>query len=72
MIDQIRRYDWRTVTSQVSGRGANHHPIRTEIFRHQIGVVNIANTDRQIEALIDEIDHPVSQIQFDANIRPRL
>ena len=72
MIGEIFRPPGRSVTRQISRRGADHHPIRRQVASHQILLMDLADTDRQIEPLIHQIDHPVSQIQFHPDRRPGL
>ncbi len=72
MIGEIFRPAGRSVTRQISRRGADHHPIRRQVASHQILLMDLADTDRQIEPLIHQIDHPVSQIQFHPDRRPGL
>lgn len=64
MIGEILWRPGGPVTRQISRRGADHHPIRRQVASHQILLMDLADTDRQIEPLIHQIDHPVSQIQF--------
>ncbi|MNE51713.1 hypothetical protein D3C80_1463520 [compost metagenome] len=72
MIDQIGGCLRRAVSRQIFRCRADHHPIGTEIFRYQIVVMNFANADRQIDAFIDQINPPVSQIQLNPHVRPEL
>ena len=72
MIGEILRRPGGPVTRQISRRGADHHPIRRQIAGHQILLMDLANADRQIDPLIHQIDHPVSQIQFHPDRRPGL
>ncbi|MOA28630.1 hypothetical protein D3C78_1495840 [compost metagenome] len=72
MIDQIGGRLWGTVSRQIRRCRADDHPVGTEIFRHQIVVMNIADPNRQIDAFIDQIHHSVRQIQLNPYIRPVL
>ncbi len=70
MIGEIFRPAGRSVTRQI---GAAQITIRYgAVASHQILPMDLADTDRQIEPLIHQIDHPVSQIQFHPDRRPDL
>jgi hypothetical protein len=72
VIHQIGGRLRRAVTRQIVRCGANHHPVRAEVFRHQIIVMDVANTNGQINTFVHQIHHPVSQIQLDPHFRVAL
>ncbi|KAG6336786.1 hypothetical protein ID866_2316 [Astraeus odoratus] len=72
MIHQIGGRLRRAVSRQIIRRGADHHVVGTQIFRHQIVIADIANANGQIDPLFHQIDHSVGEIQFDTHFRVAL
>src|SRR5258708_2713775 len=58
----------RAMLRQILRRGARHEPRLAELARHQIVRAGRADADRQIEALLDQIDHAIGERHIEAHL----
>ncbi len=72
MIYQIRWRSGGTMTGKIFWRSTDYHTVGTQVFRHHVSLMDITNTDSQVDAFIHQINHPVGQIQLNTHLRPGL
>ena len=53
---------------EISGRGHHDPPHLADMARHQGGVGQMADPDREIDAVLDEVDHAIGQTEVDADV----
>ena len=62
--DQVGRRTWRTARAQICGRGHAHLRGSAKAPRDELRVGQLAETDRQIHAFLNQIDIAVAQHQI--------
>ena len=67
MVGEIGRPARRAMRLEIGRRGADHHPARREPPRHQAGVLQRADPDREVPAFLDQVNQPVVQPELDAD-----
>ena len=72
MIHQIRGRPGGAMAGKIFWRSTNCHTVGTQVFRHHVSLMDIANADRQIDTFIHQINHPVGEIQFNTHLWPGL
>lgn len=66
---QIARPDDRPGTPEIVGAGAHHAPVRRELARDQLRVLQRPDAHGEIDALFDDIDRLVDEAEVDAETR---
>ncbi|KOT02782.1 hypothetical protein DM50_4157 [Burkholderia mallei] len=56
---------------EIGRRRDAHAPVLAELERHERRIGQLAQAHRAIEPLVDEVDHPVGQIERDRHVRVR-
>src|SRR6185312_13620576 len=59
---------WLAARREIARRGHNDPPHLTDMARHQRRVRQMTDPDREIDAVLDEIDHTIGQTKVDADI----
>ena len=65
VLEQILGPFRRTALRKVRGRCAHHLPARRNAARDEIGILQATDADRDVIALIDEVDLPIVVNEFD-------
>ena len=65
---QVFRRRGRPVPRQVLRRGARDEPHLAELARDEVLRTCAADADREVEALFDEVDHPVGELDVELHV----
>lgn len=68
VVFEIGQGGGRAVRAQVARRGAQQARIGGQAPRHQFRIAQGGHPQRQVQALADDVLHPVGQVEVDAQV----